>query len=326
VKNSMVLANFLEMLRVRHFSAATVDNRRKAIGDLFAWLETSGVADLREVSRDTIADYQRARLRGHAVGTVCAYVGSVRQLFAHLENTGAILLNPTLAVPLPKAERRLPRRLLQPSEVRKLLSAPDGTPKGRRDQAMLELFYSSGIRREEMARLTVPDVDIRHGLVRVRGKGGQERVVPIGQTAGKALGKYLKEARSVWLKARRNPGWTDALWLSPIQPHPPLKKEAIAAIVRRHARQVLGRNVSPHVWRHSYATHLVSNGANIVYVQRLLGHKSLKTTEIYTRVSVPDLKKTLQRAHPGARRTATPPGLSREAAADMHIGHKQAHP
>jgi site-specific recombinase XerD len=140
------------------------------------------------------------------------------------------------------------------------------------------------------------------------------------------LARYLKDARSVWLKAERNPGWTDALWLSPIQPHPPLKKEAIAAIVQRHARQVLGRNVSPHVWRHSYATHLVANGANVVYVQRLLGHKSLKTTDIYTRVSVPDLKKMLRRAHPGARRKATPPPVTPVMAAHMHSGHKQAQP
>jgi site-specific recombinase XerD len=235
------------------------------------------------------------------------------------------LVNPTPDVPLPKEERRLPKRILKPSEVRKLLNAPDETPKGLRDRALLELFYSSGIRREEMARLAVPDVDIRNGFVRVKGKGGRDRVVPIGQTACEAIGRYLKAARSVWLKAERNPGWTDALWLSPIQPHPPLKKEAVAAIVQRYARQVLGRNVSPHVWRHSYATHLVSNGANIVYVQRLLGHQSLKTTDIYTRVSVPDLKKTLRRTHPGARRTATPPpALTPEMAAHMHSGHKQA--
>lgn len=325
MKNATVLANYLEMLRVRHFAAATVDCDRKAVGYFFDYLKSIGMADVRAVSRDTIADYQREGLRDHAVGTVRAYLISLRRFFVHLENTGAILVNPTPDVPLPKEERRLPKRILKPSEVRKLLNAPDETPKGLRDRALLELFYSSGIRREEMARLAVPDVDIRNGFVRVKGKGGRDRVVPIGQTACEAIGRYLKAARSVWLKAERNPGWTDALWLSPIQPHPPLKKEAVAAIVQRYAKQILGRNVSPHVWRHSYATHLVANGANIVYVQRLLGHQSLKTTDIYTRVSVPDLKKTLRRTHPGARRTATPPpALTPEMAAHMHSGHKQA--
>ena len=140
---------------------------------------------------------------------------------------------------------------LKPSEVCRLLNAPDQTPKGLRDRAMLELFYSSGIRREEMARLTVPAVDIRNGFVRVQGKGSKERIVPIGQSACEALARYLKEARAVWLKAPRNPGWTDALWLSPIQPHSPIQTQAVGLIVLRYGRQSLGRNVSPHVWRHS---------------------------------------------------------------------------
>jgi site-specific recombinase XerD len=231
------------------------------------------------------------------------------------------LLNPTLGVPLPKAERRLPKRILKPSEVRRLLNAPDQTPKGLRDRAMLELFYSSGIRREEMARLALPDVDIKNGFVRVHGKGNRERMVPVGQAACDAIGKYLKEARAVWLKAPRNPGWTNALWLSPIQPHGPLKKEAIAQIIQRHAARALGRHVSPHLWRHTFATHLLANGANVVYVQRLLGHRSLKTTEIYTRVTMTDLKKTFARAHPRARRaTLAPNALTRAAAAQMPGG------
>jgi site-specific recombinase XerD len=301
VKIATVLETFLEMLRVRHQSPATVDNRRKAIGVFFDYLESIGMADLRAVNRDTIADYQRELLRDHSVGTVRAYLGSVRRLFAHLEESSAILVNPTLNVPLPKEERRLPKRILKPSEVRRLLNAPDESPKGLRDKALMELFYSSGIRREEMARLAMQDVDIKNGFVRVKGKGNRERIVPIGQTACEAIGKYLKDARSVWLKIKRNPGWTDALWLSPIQPHHPIHAQAIALIVRRYAHHILGRCVSPHVWRHSYATHLVANGANIIYVQRLLGHQSLKTTDIYTRVTMSDLKKTLQRAHPRAR-------------------------
>ena len=106
------------------------------------------------------------------------------------------------------------------------------------------------------------------------------------------------------------------------QPHAPIHKQAVALILQRHARRVLGRNVSPHVWRHSCATHLVANGANILYVQRLLGHKRLKTTEIYTRVTMSDLKKTLRRTHPRARRASLlPPGLTREDAVQMPGGH-----
>jgi site-specific recombinase XerD len=314
--------DYLESLRVRHYSTATVKSRQQSLRSFQTFLEANAVADLRAVSRDTIEQHQRELLRVYSVGTVRVLLAGVRHFFAHLENTDAILLNPTLGVPLPKEERRLPKRILQPSEVRKILNAPDESPKGIRDRALLELFYSSGIRREEMARLTLPDVDIKNGFVRVTcGKGARDRVVPIGPCACDALARYLKAARNVWLKARRNPGWTDALWLSPIQPHGPLKKEAVALIIQRHARRALGRNVSPHLWRHTFATHLLANGANVVYVQRLLGHRSLKTTEIYTRVTMSDLKKTLQRAHP--RRAASVPdsaALTREDAARMPGG------
>lgn len=314
--------DYLDALRVRHYSAHTVNAHDHCLRQFTAWLATQGVADLREVSRATIEDYQRDLLSHYPVtATVRNYMGVLRGFFAHLENADAILLNPTVGVPLPKCERRLPKRLLKPSEVRKLLNAPDATPKGLRDRAILEVFYSSGIRREEMTRLTLPDVDIRNGFVRVtRGKGQRDRVVPIGQTACEALARYLKDARSVWLKAPRNPGWTDALWLSPIQPHGPIHSEAVALIVFRYARRVLGRNVSPHLWRHTCATQLLSNGANVVYVQRLLGHKSLKTTEIYTRVSVADLKKTFQHTHPRTRKATPPPALTHEAAAQMPGG------
>jgi len=313
---------YLEMLRVRNYAPDTLKTSRNALETFVGHLQGIGIHDWREVSRDTVENYQRELLQRYADGTVRVHMATLRSFFAHLETTGAILINPTWDVRLPKWERHLPKRILKPSEVRKLLNAPDESPKGLRDRAMMELFYSSGIRCEEMARLAVQDVDIKNGFVRVRGKGGKDRVVPIGQSACDALARYLKDARRVWLKAERNPGWTDALWLSPIQPHAPIHKQAVALILRRHARRVLGRNVSPHVWRHSCATHLVANGANILYVQRLLGHKRLKTTEIYTRVTMSDLKKTLQRTHPRARRASLlPPALTREDAAQMTGGH-----
>ena len=314
--------DFLEMLRVRNYAPDTIKTQRNALETFVRHLQGIGIHDWREVSRDAVENYQRELLRRYADGTVRVHMASLRQFFTRLETTGAILLNPTWDVRLPKWERHLPKRILKPSEVRRLLNAPDESPKGLRDRALMELFYSSGIRCEEMARLAVQDVDIKNGFVRVKGKGGKDRVVPVGQSACDALARYLKDARRVWLKAERNPGWTDALWLSPIQPHAPIHKQAVALILQRHARRVLGRNVSPHVWRHSCATHLVANGANILYVQRLLGHTRLKTTEIYTRVTMSDLKKTLRRTHPRARRASLlPPVLTREAAAQMPGGH-----
>jgi site-specific recombinase XerD len=320
------LDTYLESLRVRHYSPATVTSRNQSLSPFFARLQSSGVADLREVTRQMIQDYRLELMRRHSVGTVRVIFAGLRHFFAWLEGTDAILLNPTGDVPLPKSEPRLPKRILKPSEVRKLMASPDQSPQGLRDRAILELFYSSGIRREEMARLTVADVDIKNGFVRVKGKGNKERIVPIGQTACEAVARYLKEARALWLKVRLNPGWTDALWLAPLQPHGPIHKGAFDLILERHALRVLGRRVSPHVWRHTFATHLVSNGANIVYVQRLLGHRSLKTTDIYTRVTVPDLKRMVQRAHPRTRKAVAPAAaLTPEAAAQMSGGHRHEH-
>jgi len=251
---------------------------------------------------------------------------TLRWFFDHLESRNVILLNPCLWLPKPRKENRLPRQILKPSEVRALLNAPNDRPRGIRDKAVMELFYSSGIRRAEMARLTLADVDIKNGYVRVvRGKGGKDRVAPIGQSACEALARYLKEARAGWLKDPRTPKQTDALWLDAEQPHTQLCKERIGNLTVEYAQQVLGRKISAHVWRHSCATHLVANGANLVYVQRLLGHKSLTTTQIYTRVSVPDLKKTMQRAHPRIRRKVAPAAaLKPEDAALMPGGNRHA--
>ena len=133
--------DFLEFLRVRHAAPGTVRGREQSLGLFFAHLKTVGVTDLREVSRQTIQDFRLELMRCYTVGTVRVHLGSLRSFFAQLENTDAILLNPTLGVPLPKEERRLPKRILKPSEVRKMLDAPDTTPKGLRDRAMLELFH-----------------------------------------------------------------------------------------------------------------------------------------------------------------------------------------
>ena len=290
--------SFLESLRVHNLSAATLAGRGQSLDVFFRYLDRVGIADIREVNRDTVKDYQAWLMEPgrYAVGTVAAHLAALRQFFAFLEASGAVLINPCLRLVIPKQPRRLPRAVLTRAQARQILHLPDrNEPKGIRDRALLELFYSSGLRLGEMARLSIHDADLRNGFLRVtRGKGNRDRVVPIGKKACEALGSWL-EIRSMWIESSRNGVLQDALWLAPVTPHQPLKKEAIAAIVRRHGR------VSPHRWRHTFATHLVSSGANIAHVQRLLGHRSIKTTEIYTRVSIPEIKKTFRRAHPRAR-------------------------
>ena len=177
---------------------------------------------------------------------------------------------------------------------------PDGqTKKGLRDKAILELFYSTGVRCDEMARLTVDDVDHGNELLRVRyGKGARERVVPAGSLACAAVRAYLRGARTLWVAKRPDEG---ALWLAAIHPHQPMGKQAIAVMAKSYARAAgLERPGRTHLWRHTCATHLVAAGAGIAIVQRLLGHQSLRTTQKYTRVFPNDVKKMHARLHPRA--------------------------
>lgn len=299
------IAAYLESLRVRSLARDTIKTHTHAVLSFFL---AAGVSDVREVTREHIRAHAAALSASprFKVGTVRARLLALKSFFAWLEATDAILINPCLGLALPSEEARRIVRVLSPDEARRILASPDpATPKGRRDRAVLELFYSSGIRLEEMQKLTVHDLDLKGGFIRVnRGKGGRGRIVPIGQTACAALRDYLA-VRLGWLRVSKQPLMTDALWLSPIQPHHRLKKEAIAWLVRRAAAQAgIKRPIGPHLWRHTCATHLLNGGGNIVYVQKLLGHRRIKTTEIYTRVTIRDLKKTHRETHPRNRRKA----------------------
>ncbi|MBI2316608.1 MAG: tyrosine-type recombinase/integrase [Betaproteobacteria bacterium] len=315
-------AAFLEALRARRYSPATIQGCGWSLDAFLRFLAAHGqdhpachplgvgkgdrgITDVREVTRQTVRDYQVWMAeRRFATRTVLGRLGALRGFFAHLEATDAILMNPCEDMRLPKLEARLPRRVLSLKEARAVLNAPDTQRKvGIRDKAMLELFYSTGLRLGEMTRLTIHDVDPRHGLVRVnQGKGARDRVVPMGRKACDYAREYLKEVRSVWSKERRD---ERALWLSSKTPHLPLAACSIKQMVAHHGKSAkLSRPLSPHVWRHTCATHLVAAGANIAHVQRLLGHRSLQSTQIYTRVSIPEIKKTFRRAHPRERRAS----------------------
>jgi integrase/recombinase XerD len=219
-------------------------------------------------------------------------------LFEHLETTDAVLINPCLGLRLPKIGERLPRNVLTPGEARRVLDAPDTqTLQGIRDKAILEVFYSTGIRLEELTRLSVLDVDYTNGFVRVtQGKGRKDRMVPMGSKACDYVREYLQKVRAQWSVASRD---ERALWLSARQPHQPIKAQVIEVLVRHYGQQAgLEKRVTPHVWRHSCATHLLANGSDVAYVQQLLGHRCLRTTQVYTRVSIADLTATHQKAHP----------------------------
>ena len=295
------IETYLEALRVRRYAASTLRAHARALTVFEQFLAMRGLDDVRAVTRELLRDFLVEITPQCTLPTVHVRLITLRRFFEHLEKTDAVLINPCVGVKLPTLPRRLPKTVLTPGETRALLDAPDTqTRKGIRDRAILEMFYSTGIRAGEMAGLTVHDVDYRSGFVRVtQGKGGKDRVVPLGKKACDCVREYLQKIRAEWTQTRRD---ERALWLSAIEPHAALQQQAIQLAVSRYARQAgITRNVRPHVLRHTCATHLVANGANLAYVQRLLGHRSLDTTQRYTRVALPEVKQTATKTHPRFR-------------------------
>jgi integrase/recombinase XerD len=303
-----LLAEFVEAHRVRRMAQATIDGRRHATNVFFQYLAEAGVEDIRAVTRQHIRDYQSWLMRPgkYCVHTVHLHMIAIRRLFDHLENTDAILLNPCVGLRLPKLPDRLPRSVLTLSEVKAVLKQPDTqTPKGIRDRALLEMFYSTGLRVGEMAALTIHDVDPKNGFVRVnKGKGGKDRVVPMGWTACKYAREYLKEVRSKWTEASRE---ERAFWLASVRPHRPIARQMMMVLVSDYGKAAgLTKRLVPHTWRHTCATHMIANGGSVHYVQRLLGHRCIETTEIYTRVAASDLKAAYRKAGPKTETTKAP--------------------
>lgn len=241
---------------------------------LRAWLAD---LDARELSRATI---QRR-------------LSAVRSLYKHMLRRGLVLSAPTAGLPRRRGERKLPRALAL-EEVEALLAAPDAaTPAGRRDRALLELMYSAGTRASEAVGLDRGDLDLERGLARVRGKGRKERLCVVGSHAQRALREYLLDP----LRPAPARGAADALFLGPRGTR--LTTRTLQRIVEDNAlRAGLAKKPTPHMLRHSFATHLLDAGADLRSVQGLLGHAHLTTTQIYTHVSIERLREVYEKAHP----------------------------
>jgi integrase/recombinase XerD len=235
--------------------------------------------------------------RPYRATSVARALSAVRSFHRFLVRESIVDRDPTVDVVRPRLPRALPHPLAV-DEVRRVVEAPDpSTPTGRRDRAVLELLYGAGLRVSELTGLDVDDLDLDDGSVRVLGKGGKEREVPIGRYASAALGAYLTGARPA-LASGRSRG---AVFLNTRGGR--LTRQSVAAIVSRYASVVgVGRRVSPHDLRHSFATHLLEGGADVRVVQELLGHASVATTQIYTLVTREHLREVYLTAHPRARR------------------------
>lgn len=245
--------------------------------------------------RGYLADLYRKKIRKASIGRKLA---ALKTFYAYLLRQGKIRSNPAELIQAPKAEKYVPK-VLSVDDVFALLEDRFGAgPEGRRDRAILELFYGSGIRLSELAGLNVADVDLAGSLVKVRGKGARERLVPLGPPSRDALARWIEERPALVREGRT--GLEGPLFLNRAGGR--LSGRSVARLLDAWVRESgIGRKISPHALRHSFATHLLDAGADLRSIQEMLGHKSLSTTQKYTAVSIGRLLDVYDRAHPKAR-------------------------
>lgn len=272
---------------------------------LAEYLESQQVRDLAAVTVAHLRGYL-AELAGHdyARSTIARKLSAVRSLFRWARQHGWVTEDPSRSLRAPRKGTRLPK-WLRDSELNVLLALPDRSPAGLRDRAILEMLYASGLRAGEAVHLDVGDLDLQTQEVRVReGKGGKDRIALIGRPAVEALERYLTEGRPELAAAGRRP--CPALFLNRWGGR--LSDRGIRRVFDRYASRACDRlKITPHVLRHTFATHLLNHGADLRSVQELLGHASIATTQVYTHVTSERMKAVHRKAHPRAEEKSSAP-------------------
>ena len=288
--------SFLAYLaETRNYAANTVGSYEDDLNDFDRFLARHFEKPfaLSQIDRMTIRLFLGELLeQGFTRRSVARKLACIKSLLKYLHRSGVIQANPAEHISTPKLERRIPETIDERT-VSALMAQPDTrTMEGLRDRGILELFYSTGVRLSELISLRLRDIDSVAETVRVKGKGSKERIVPVGRKATEAIRKYLD--------ARGNIRAADSLVFLSIRGKP-MSPKGVNVIVNRYLSRVCEiQKKSPHVLRHSFATHLLNRGADLRAVKELLGHSSLSTTQIYTHVSVEHLKKVYAQAHPKA--------------------------
>lgn len=295
---------YLQRLAVKHQSPRTIETRRFALVLFVKWCQERELVNPQQITRGILESFQRHLWRHRtkddkplAVGTQIGRLAAVRGLFKWLCRENWLTADPAAHLEMPKEEHRLPADTLSESEVSTILAVPDvKDPLGVRDRAMLELLYSSAIRRSELARLQLRDLHRERRTLHVAGKGGKDRIVPVGERALLWLDNYLVKVRPLLCVHAGE----QALFLTGYGRG--FSAKSLGNLIKQNVEQAHpGRSGNCHLLRHACATHMLEHGADVRIIQQLLGHAKLETTQIYTAVSIKLLQDVHARTHPASQ-------------------------
>jgi integrase/recombinase XerC len=287
------IKDFLAHLEIeRRMSANTLDAYRRDLAVLSEWAGNLGIGDLATLQAEQLRGFIASEhRRGLAPKSLQRRLSACRSFYRWLLKHGRIVANPAAAIRAPKAPRKLPQ-LLDADEATRLVEVPTDAPLGLRDRALLELFYSSGLRLSELCALRWRDLELGNGLVTVLGKGNKQRSVPVGSHARHALEQWHADTQAA-NDAPVFPGRHGA----------PISQRAVQIRIKQLAqRQGMFKHVHPHMLRHSFASHMLESSGDLRGVQELLGHADIATTQIYTHLDFQHLAKVYDAAHPRAKR------------------------
>lgn len=293
------LEDYIHFMRVeRQVADNTIESYKRDLTDYIRYMKEQQMAVVDQITKHEIALYlQQMREGGQSSRSVSRAISSIRSFHQFMLREKITTHDPTVHLELPKIDQKLPD-VLSVQEVTRLIEAPDRhKPAGKRDFAMLELLYGTGMRVTELLTLNDEDIHLSMGFVRVFGKGGKERIIPLGKMAIEACTVYMREARPQFIAKKQEP--EDALFVNMRGGR--LTRQGIWKILKKYAIEAhIKKKLTPHILRHSFATHLIENGADLRAVQEMLGHSDISTTQIYTHVSRSRLKEVYSEFHPRA--------------------------
>jgi integrase/recombinase XerD len=298
-----LLFKFTEHLKVLNRSPATIE---AYVTNTRHFFKTIDIPDVRQITTGVIEqyiaglyDHRTEDNKPYSISTICVKIRSVKRFFEYLELSNIIFIDPAGFIVEPQKERGGIKPTLTRPEVKAILDQPNlGTLMGIRDRAIMEVFYSAGIRTEELCSLSVFDVDLTGHMLRVtRGKGGKDRVVPLGRHAVRFTKEYITRVRPHYTRKNRACRHLFVNYFGQ-----PVTTQVIAIMIRKYKESAkIKKNVTAHTFRHTFATDLIRNGADIRAVQKMLGHADIRTTQMYIRSLGLDLKKAHAKAHPRER-------------------------